>query len=140
MIQLNGFQEKLKEIFDKIPIKTKFLKDLGFNNSYSGFRYFMQDRKESPSKKLMDDLCQRMGYEYVMIPVKMNEDTIKKKEELENQFFTDLEEYLKQYEGDPTRVYVKHFGNESTVASAIEAFSLDEAIDEDKKIDVSDLF
>lgn len=135
-----AFFSKLKEVFDKIPIKTKFLKDLGFNNSYSGFRYFMQDRKEVPSKKLMDKLCDNMGYEYIVLPVKLDEKNQKLKQEIEEQFFNDLDEYLKQYEGDTSRTYTKNYGDESSVASALEAFSYDDIFNPDAKIDASDLF
>jgi hypothetical protein len=135
-----SFFSKLKEVFEKIPIKTRFLNDLGFNNSYSGFRYFMQDRKSKPSQKLMEKLCDRMNYDYVTIPVKRDPESQAKLQELEDQYFKDLEDYLKEYENDETRVYVKNYGKESTVASAIEAFSKEETFNEQEKIDVSDLF
>jgi len=135
-----SFFGKLKEVFEKIPIKTKFLKDLGFNNSYSGFRYFMQDRKETPSRKLMEKLCGDMGYEYVVIPVKLDAENQQLKEKIEETFFKDLDEHLKQYSGDTPRTYVKNFGDESSIASALAAFSEEEIFETDTKIDVSDLF
>jgi len=134
-----SFFTKLKEVFEKIPIKTKFLKDLGFNNSYSGFRYFMQGRKGTPSKKLMDKLCNNMGYDYAIIPVKRTPEAKELQSKLEEEFFKDLDKYLELYEDDEPRVYTKHYGKESTVASAIEAFST-EKHDEKNTIDISDLF
>ena len=134
------FFERLKKTFKEIPIKTRFLKDLGFNNSYSGFRYFMQDRKETPSPKFMKKLCENLEYEYIMIPVKKTEESEKHLQVLENLFFDDLDTYLKTYEGDVARVYVKDFGNESIIADAAEAFSTTSVFDEEFDIDASTLF
>jgi len=137
---MNSFFGKLKVVFEQIPIKARFLKDLGFNISYSGFRYFMQGRKDTPSKKLMEGICDKIGYELVIIPIKKDTEQQQIKESLENKFFTDLNDYLKKYEDDPTRTYSKDFGKESSVAKAIEAFSTEAAFDPNEKIDVSDLF
>ena len=137
---MSSFFSKLKVVFDKIPIKARFLKDLGFNISYSGFRYFMQGRKPTPSKKLMESICANMGYELTVIPIKNTPEHQKLKNVLEDQFFVDLNEYLKKYEGDPTRTYSKEFGKESSVANALAAFSTEAAFDPNEKIDVSDLF
>jgi hypothetical protein len=137
---MSTFFTKLKVVFEKIPIKARFLKDLGFNISYSGFRYFMQGRKQTPSKKLMEGMCDSMGYELVVIPIKLDEENQKIKDSLENKFFLDLDDYLKKYEDDPARVYSKDFGKESSVAKALEAFSSDTSFDPNEKIDVSDFF
>jgi len=137
---MNTFFSKLKVVFDKIPIKARFLKDLGFNISYSGFRYFMQGRKPTPSKKLMENLCDEMGYDLIVIPVKKDEKHQKLKDTLEDAFFVDLDKYLKKYEGDPSRTYSKEFGKESSVAKALEAFTNEPTFDPNEKIDVSDLF
>jgi hypothetical protein len=137
---MSSFFGKLKVVFDKIPIKARFLKDLGFNISYSGFRYFMQGRKPTPSKKLMESMCDKMGYELVVIPIKKDTEQQQIKESLEDKFFVDLDDYLKKYEDDPARTYSKEFGKESSVAKALEAFSTEAAFDPNEKIDVSDLF
>ena len=137
---MSTFFTKLKIVFEKIPIKARFLKDLGFNISYSGFRYFMQGRKPTPSKKLMENICDNIGYELVVIPVKIDEESQKLKDKLEEEFFVDLDEYLKKYENDPSRVYSKDFGGESSVAKALEAFSDEVDFDPNKKIDISDIF
>lgn len=137
---MTRFFTKLKVIFDEIPIKARFLKDMGFNISYSGFRYFMQGRRDTTSKKLMDNLCDNMGYEYVMIPVKLNDEQQVFKHQLEDTFFNDLNGYLKKYENDPTRIYSKEFGKESSVAKAIEAFNTDDVFNPDEKSDFSDVF
>jgi len=138
---MNSFFTKLKIVFDKIPIKARFLKDLGFNISYSGFRYFMQGRKQVPSKKLMENLCDNIGYELIVIPIKKNDIKAEEiKSSLESTFFSDLDSYLKKYEKDPARVYAKDFGKESSVANAIKAFSMEDTFDPNEKIDVSDLF
>lgn len=134
------FLNRLKEAFEAIPIKTKFLKDLGLNNSYSGFRYFMQDRKDAPSNKLMEKLCDEMDYDYVLVPVKRDEDIQKLKEKIEDQFFEDLDKYLDRYSGDTARTYLKDYGHESSLATALEAFTLEEEVDSKDKIDISDLF
>jgi len=137
---MSTFFTKLKIVFEKIPIKARFLKDLGFNISYSGFRYFMQGRKPTPSKKLMENICDNIGYELVVIPVKIDEESQKLKDKLEEEFFVDLDEYLKKYENDPSRVYSKDFGGESSVAKALEAFSDEVDFDPNQKIDISDIF
>jgi len=137
---LNRFFTKLKIIFGKIPIKARFLKDLEFNVSYSGFRYFMQDRKSIPSNTLMNNLCNNMDYEYVTIPIKKSADQQAIKESLENHFFGDLDSYLKKYEDDPTRVYTKDLVDSSIVGGAVEAFSVEDVFDIDDKITTSDLF
>jgi hypothetical protein len=137
---MTTFFTKLKIVFEKIPIKARFLKDLGFNISYSGFRYFMQGRKDTPSKKLMENLCNEMGYELITLPVKIEPEQQKLKDNLENSFFLDLDNYLKKYEDDPSRIYSKEFGKESSVAKALEAFASEEEYDPNKKIDVSDIF
>jgi len=137
---MESFFEKLKEVFEKIPIKARFLKDLGFNISYSGFRYFMQGRKNIPSKKLLDNLCSNMEYEYIMIPIKKDPSGLDAKIKLQEVFFKDLDKYLEKYASDPARVYSKEFGKESSVATAIAAFAADEAFDPNERIDMSDLF
>jgi hypothetical protein len=100
----------------------------------------MQGRKQTPSKKLMEGMCDSMGYELVVIPIKLDEENQKIKDSLENKFFLDLDDYLKKYEDDPARVYSKDFGKESSVAKALEAFSSDTSFDPNEKIDVSDFF
>jgi hypothetical protein len=136
---MNSFFRKLKIVFEKIPIKANFLKDLGFNISYSGFRYFMQGRKDLPSKDLLNRLCSEMNYEYITIPIKLDEKNQHKKQELEDQFFLDINTYLSKYKDDQMRIYAKEFGTESSVAKAISAFS-EEEIKPDDKIDLSDIF
>ncbi len=137
---MTRFFAKLKVVFEDIPIKARFLKDLGFNISYSGFRYFMQGRRDTTSKKLLDNLSINMGYEYVTIPVKLNDEQQALKHNLEDSFFTDLDIYLKKYENDPSRIYSKEFGKESSVAKAIEAFSTEEVFDPNERVDYSDIF
>ena len=138
---LTSFFTRLKIVFDKIPIKAKFLKDLDFNVSYSGFRYFMQGRKNIPSDALMTSLCDNMEYELVTIPIKKNNEQQAIKEQLENQFFGDLDVYLKKYGDDPVRSYVKDVSGESSVSNAIDAFSIEDVFaDHDEKIDINDLF
>jgi len=139
---MTDFFKNLKEIFEKIPTKTRFLKDLGLNNSYTGFRYFMQDRKPEPSSKFMKSLCAEVGYEYLLIPVKDTEEHQKLKKKLQEDFEEDLKEYLTKYDGDTARLYAKNFGQESSISNAIEAFQEEDELllDPSKKIDVSDLF
>jgi len=139
---MENFFKNLKDIFESIPTKTRFLKDLGLNNSYTGFRYFMQDRKPEPSSKFMQSLCKEVGYEYILLPVNNSEEHQKIKQTLREDFEKDLKEYLKKYEGDTARLYAKNFGQESSISNAVEAFKEEEdlLLDPNKKIDVSDLF
>ncbi len=134
------FLEKLKESFEKIPTKTRFLKDLGLGNCYTGFTYFVQGRKDTPAPKLMKLLTEEIDYDYVLVPVKRNEAHSKLKEQLETDFINDVDAYLKKYENDEGRFYLKNYGGESVTASAIKAFDEDDILDPSKKIDVSDLF
>ena len=136
---MTPFFSKLKMVFEKIPVKANFLKDLGFNISYSGFRYFMQGRKDIPSKELLRKLCDEMEYEYITIPVKLDTDNQALKDKISDQFFLDLEKYLKKYDGDQTRIYAKEFGGESATAKAISAFAQEKFIPDDK-VDLSDIF
>jgi len=131
------FFKKLKILFEKIPIKNRFLSELGVNTSYSGFRYFMQGRKPEPSTTFLKKVCSNIDYEYIQIPIKLTDDGQKYKEELINQFLIDLEKHLDKYSGDKSRIYVKDFGKTSVVSSAVEAFSQD--INDDL-MDIDDLF
>ena len=143
---MQAFFTKLKIVFDKIPIKARFLKDMDLNTSYSGFRYFMQDRNPTPSKHLMENLCDNMEYDLITIPIKRSSDQKEIRAKLEETFFGDLDTYLEKYGDDPARVYSKKNSNSSS-ASAIEAFAAPtpdvfdtEAGEKSPKIDVSDLF
>jgi len=137
---MNSFFTRLKIVFDKIPIKARFLKDMELNISYSGFRYFMQGRKPTPSKKLMDGMTANMGYEYVTIPVKLDDEQQSIKKVLEDKFFADLDTYLEKYGDDPSRIYTKDFGNQSSTAVALASFSTEDAFDPEERVDLSDLF
>lgn len=138
---MKEFFGKLKETFEKIPTKTRFLKDLGLTNSYVGFRYFMHGRKEEPSQKFMELVSNELEYDYMPVPVKRTEEHQALKKQLEDDYIKDMEEYLKKYNGDKARVYVKNFGQESSTINAIEAFALEqEMLDKDQIIDVVDIF
>jgi len=137
---MTRFFERLKVVFDLIPIKARFLKDLGFNISYSGFRYFMQGRKQTPAKKLLEELTSNMGYEYITIPIKLDEEQQQIKAELEDKFFVDLDAYLEKYASDPARIYTKEFGKTSSTADALAAFSDEDIFNPDTKADYSDIF
>jgi hypothetical protein len=137
---MNSFFTRLKIVFNKIPIKAKFLKDMNLNISYSGFRYFMQGRKPTPSKKLMSGMTANMGYEYVTIPIKLNDEQQAIKKVLEDKFFADLDVYLEKYSDDPSRTYTKDFGGKSSTATALASFSTEDAFDPDERVDLSDLF
>ena len=138
---MNNFFSNIKELLDEIPAKTKFLKDLDLNNSYTGFRYFMQGKKQEPSVKFMKKLCDETGYEYILLPVKPTEEHQIMKEKLQTEFRADLKDYLKKYEGDSARTYTKNFGTESSISNAVVAFENEEdLLDPDKQLDVSELF
>ncbi len=135
-----SFLKKLKESFEKIPTKTRFLKDLGLGNCYTGFTYFVQGRKDKPSPKLMKLITEELGYDFIQVPIKREGEHQQLKEKLENDFIDDLNEYLKKYEKDEGRFYLKNYGHESSAASAIEAFNAEDILNPSKKIDVTDLF
>ncbi len=138
---MTNFFRGLKDLFDRIPSKTKFLTDIGFNNSYIGFRYFLQGRNDKPSTKFMEQLCEEVGYDYIRVPVKPGTDQEEIRDKLYEEFTSDLEEYLKKYEGDPARTYTKNKAGESSVSAAVAAFEVEQdLLDPNKQLDVSDLF
>ncbi len=138
---MTDFFNKLKGMFDSVPSTTKFLEDLGFNNSYIGFRYFSQGHKEEPSPKFMEKLCDELEYDYVRVPVKPGSENEQLIQDLQDEFTNDLETYLKKYDGTPTRTYTKNKTGVSSVSAAVAAFEVEqELLDPDKKLDVSDLF
>ncbi len=140
---MSEFFGKLKELFDKIPTKTKFLNDLGFNHSYIGFRYFLQGRIQEPSPKFMDKLSEELGYQYVRVPIKIDGSHREIIEGLQSEYQRDLEDYLKIYYKDKGegKVYVKDRDGGGSVSEVIAAFEVQkDLLDPDKQVDVSDLF
>ncbi len=137
---MTNFFKKLKDTFEDIPSKAKFLDDMDFGNSYIGFRYFLQGRKDKPSDKFMEKICDEMDYNYIRIPVKRGEEN-KLLDQVHDEFNNDLKEYLKKYEGDSPRTYTKNRSGVSSVSAAVAAFEVEQDIlDPNKKLDVSDLF
>ncbi len=135
-----AFLKKLKDIFNKIPSKTKFLDDIGFSNSYIGFRYFLQGRNEKPSAKFMEKICSELDYDYIRVPIKLDEQN-EFLDKLHDKFIEDLETYLEKYNDTPIRTYTKNKTGVSSVSAAVAAFEIEkEILDPDKKLDVSDLF
>ncbi len=137
---MTNFFDKMKKILEDIPSKAKLLEDLGFNNSYVGFRSFLQGKKEQPSNAFMEKICDELDYDYIQVPVKRDEDEdfIAR---LQDEFHRDLEKHLKKYEGDSVRTHTKNGAGISSVSAAVAAFEIeDELLDPEKKIDVSDLF
>jgi hypothetical protein len=134
------FLDNLREVFNQIPVKTRFLKDLGLGNCYTGFTYFVQGRKDYPAPKLMKLLTEKTGYEYILIPVKKTEEHHKLKDKLEEDFLEDVKKYLEEYKKDKGRFYLKNYGNESVTASAIEAFGDTITNDDGTELDINDLF
>ncbi len=138
---MKEFLRKMKELFEDIPAKTKFLKDVGFNHSYIGFRYFLQGRNEAPSPRFMANLSEELDYDYITIPVKRDEDHRKITDTFYNEFTSDLEVYLERYEGDTVRTYTKNREGEGSVSKVIAAFEVEkDLLDPTKQLDVSDLF
>ncbi len=137
---MTSFFKKLRDIFDGIPSKTKFLEDLGFNGSYIGFRYFLQERNDTPSDKFMDKMCDDMGYDYIKVPIKRGQDP-NIVDVLYDDFADDLDDHLAKYAGQTQRTYTKNKSGESSVSAAVAAFETEqELLDPDKRIDVSELF
>lgn len=132
------FYDKLKDIFEEIPNKTRFLKDLGLNSSYSGFRYFMHGRRAEPTSNLLSTISNELGYEYVQVPIKRDTEGSKLKEELQQNFLDDLSDYSQKYADDKARIYAKDFGGISTVAAALVVTEDELKIDDEIK--ASDLF
>lgn len=135
---MTKFFEGLKSLFEAVPSKTQFLKDIGFNNSYIGFRYFLQGHNDEPSVKFMKKMCNELGYEYILLPISPEKEHQEIKNKLQSEFSEDLKKYLKQYEGSPKRTFTKR---DDSVSLAVAAFDVEkELLDPKKQIDVSDLF
>ena len=136
-----SFFAKLKQAFDKIPVKTRFIKDMNLVNNHTGLRYFFQNKRSKPSDTAMNTICENFGYEYVTIPVKKDSVEFKKYiEEMQEDFFDTFNEYIQKYSNDKSRTYTKKYGETSTVANAVEAFNDAENLDKDFKIDIDELF
>jgi hypothetical protein len=137
---MNSFLTELREVFKKIPTKTRFLKELGLGNCYTGFTYFIQERKDKPAPKLMKLLTEKIDYEYVLLPVKNTEEHKQLRKKLEDDFIVDVEQYLEKFKNDKGRTYLKDFGDESASAKALKAFEEDDSLDDSEKINIEDLF
>ncbi len=138
---MENFFEKIKELFDKVPAKSKFLADIGFNHSYTGFRYFLQGHTERPSPKFMEKLSEEMGYSYIQIPIKSDPEHQEIISNLNDTFVEDLKIYLEKYEGDSKRTITRVRNGAGSVSTSIATFEVDQdLLDPDKQLDVSDLF
>ncbi len=140
---MEEFFKKLKETFEKIPIKSKFLKDLDLLKNQTGFRYFMQGHHDEPNKNFMGTLCKELDYDYVMVPIKHSEDHYKIRDQLCSDFQSDLEVYVEKYDVDEPRSG-SGSGNTpqiSAITEAAIAFEVEQdMLDPSKQLDVSDLF
>ncbi len=137
---MEQFFERVKSLFEKIPSKPKFLKDLGFSNSYIGFRYFLQGHRSKPSSQFMEKLSSEIGYEYVQIPIKKNEDGDNIIKELTTSFEADLKNHLKKYKGDTPPRSTKSKEKLDTVDEVIASFETKDVANPKATIDVSELF
>ncbi len=136
---MTNFFKDLKSLFEDIPTKTNFLKDLNFSNSYIGFRYFLQGHQDEPSPKFMKKMSDELGYDYVQIPIKRGEESQLILNKIETDFKEDLKLYLKKYEGDTTNPNSKK--RKASVSEVISTFQIEKDIlDPSKQLDVSDLF
>ncbi len=131
----------MKDLFDTIPATSKFLEDLGFGSSYTGFRYFSQGHKDEPSEKFMELICDEMEYDYIKIPIKPGSTQDGLIQELEDEFIEDLKKHLEKYKNMPIRTHVKNKTGSSSVSAAVAAFENEaDLLDPDKQLDVSELF
>ena len=135
------FFTRLKESINSIPIKSKFIKDMNLFNNHTGLRYFIQGKRKKPSETSINAICETLGYEYVVIPVKKDSDEYKIYiEKMQNDFFKSLNDFNKKYAKDKSRTYTKKYGEESTVANALDSFNDIDELSEDFKIDIDDIF
>ena len=136
---MKEFYDNLKKIFEDIPNKTKFLKDMGLNSSYSGFRYFMHGRREEPTANLLATISNELDYEYIQVPIPRGEAGEELKKELQDNFLKDLKIYSERYSGDKARVYVKDMQGSSVHQMFTEQMN-EPKIELDEDIQVTDLF
>ncbi len=138
---MTDFFEGLKDLFEDIPAKTRFLKDLDFNSSYTGFRYFLQGHTKEPSEKFMEKICSELEYDYVRIPIKPGSDQDEIVAKLQSEFTTDVQKYLEKYEGDEARVYSNNRNGAGSVSEVVAAFEVDkDLLESDVRIDATGLF
>ncbi len=137
---MTTFFQGLKNLFEKIPAKTNFLKDLGFGGSYIGFRYFLQGHNEKPSDTFMKGLSDKLGYDYVSIPIKRDGSNQELIDLVEDEFTNDVKIYLSRFKNDPARTYSSNLNKEKSLSE-----TLNDAFEEDifhskTQIDLSDIF
>lgn len=135
---MTEFYSKLKTIFENIPNKTNFLKDLGLNSSYSGFRYFMHGRRAEPTDSLLETIADEIEFEYVKVPIRKTPEGAQLKKQLQDEFLEELDSYTTKYEKDTARVYLKDFGGKSTVAAVSADPTYSEIVN--GEISIEDLF
>ncbi len=138
---MENFFKNIKAVFDKIPVKSKFLKDLNLLKNQTGFRYFMQGHHEEPNKKFMAILCQELGYDYTIVPIKRDEEHRTLRDKLCQDFSDDLNVFVQRYSKDEPRSGGNQDQNRSILDEATIAFETEkELLDPSKQLDVSDLF
>ncbi len=113
------FHTKLKDILNKIPNKTTFLKDLGLPGSYLGVRYFLTGKQEKMGEKGLNNLLTSMDHKMVLVPVKIGSSEEADALDLQNKFLGNLEEHLKKYENDAGRVFGSQLKDASTIESKL---------------------
>ena len=121
------FNSKLKEILNKIPNKTNFLRDLGLPGTYLGIRYFLTGKQEKIGDKGLNAILQKMDYELIMVPVKKDSPDKEILLQFQDKFFTDLEDYLTKFENDTRRERVKYSEENNVIEDKL------------KELDTSDL-
>ncbi len=134
------FFENIKKIFDKIPVKSKFLKDLHLMKNQTGFRYFMQGHHSEPNRKFMEILCEELDYDYVLVPINHSDKHREIRDKLLLDFETDLDTYVEKYKQDEPRTGSQVTKETSALAEANIAFDADVDFDPNKQIDISGLF
>jgi len=98
----------IREKLNALPSKLQYMKHLNLTSMYMGFRQFLKGEKVKLENKGKKNLLESLGYEFVEVPIKKNEDgTYDTPEEFSkfyDQFFEDLDKSLKPFMNGARRV------------------------------------
>jgi hypothetical protein len=93
---------KIKDLLiEKVPNITKFLKDMELPLSYLGIRYFLSGKQDKIGEKGLEKIIDKLGYQMVLVPVKLdNDEDLKIATDLQNKFIDDFDIYLNRFSAD----------------------------------------
>jgi len=111
---------KIKDLLlTKVPNITSFLKDMELPQSYLGIRYFLSGKQDKIGEKGLNQIISKLGYEMVLVPVKMDNELDKAEAiKLQDKFIAEFDQYLNKFAGD--KKTLRRNANTQTSPIAIE--------------------